>query len=107
MDLYLSGKRALVTGGSRGIGRAIAGQLAREGARVVVASRNAQSARDTAVELAAECGADVVGLSVDTGDDASVRGLVQNVIAHLGGLDILVNAAAKPGTPPAVPGIAG
>ena len=72
MDLELGGKRALVTGGSRGIGLAIARQLAREGARVVLAARDAASLEAAAVALAAETGAEVIGLTVDTGDDASV-----------------------------------
>jgi NAD(P)-dependent dehydrogenase (short-subunit alcohol dehydrogenase family) len=107
MDLQLSGKRALVTGGARGIGRAIARQLALEGARVVVTSRSAQSASDAAAELTLESGAVAVGLPVDTGDEVSVRALVQNAVHHLGGLDILVNSAARPGARPKVAGIAG
>jgi NAD(P)-dependent dehydrogenase (short-subunit alcohol dehydrogenase family) len=97
MDLQLTGKRALVTGGSKGIGRAIARQLALEGADLVVAARNPAELEVTAGELAAETGRKVVGLTVDTSDDASVKALVAGAVAALGGLDILVNAAAKPG----------
>ncbi|MDR3511911.1 MAG: SDR family oxidoreductase [Caulobacteraceae bacterium] len=96
MDLELKGKRALVTGGSRGIGLAIARELAREGARVALAARD-QAALDQAVAaLAAETGAEVIGISADTGDDASVKRLVETVVERLGGLDILVNSAAMP-----------
>jgi NAD(P)-dependent dehydrogenase (short-subunit alcohol dehydrogenase family) len=97
MDLQLTGKRALVTGGSKGIGRAIARQLALEGVDLVIAARNLAELEITARELAAETRRKVVGLTVDTSDDASVKALVAGAVAALGGLDILVNAAAKPG----------
>lgn len=97
MDLQLNGKRALVTGGSKGIGRAIARQLALEGVDLVAAARNAADLDIAVRELAAETGRKIVGLTVDTQDDGSVRALVTGTVAALGGLDILVNAAAKPG----------
>ncbi len=97
MDLELTGKRALVTGGSRGIGLAIARQLAREGARVALAARDPAALEIAAKTLSAETGAEVPTLVVDTGDDASVKAMVSGAVAALGGLDILVNAAAKPG----------
>lgn len=107
MDLQLAGKRALVTGGSRGIGRAIARALLDEGVRVVIAARDAQVVGQAARELAEATGGEAHGLTVDTRDDASVDALVAEAVARLGGLDIVVNAAARPGSPPAVPGIAG
>jgi NAD(P)-dependent dehydrogenase (short-subunit alcohol dehydrogenase family) len=97
MDLHLAGKRALVTGGSKGIGKAIARQLALEGADVVIAARSSDELAVTAGELVDESGRTVVGVVVDTKDDASVRALVAATVEALGGLDILVNAAAKPG----------
>ena len=97
MDLQLSGKRALVTGGSKGIGRAIARQLALEGADVVIAARNENDLTLAAKALSEETGRTIVGLVVDTHDDASVKALIDGVVAVLGGLDILVNAAAMPG----------
>jgi NAD(P)-dependent dehydrogenase (short-subunit alcohol dehydrogenase family) len=97
MDLRLTGKRALVTGGSKGIGRAIARQLALEGVDVVVAARHAAETNSAAEALAAETGRRIVGLTVETQDDGSVKALVAGAVAALGGLDILVNAAAKPG----------
>lgn len=103
MDLELTGKVALVSGGSRGIGKAIARQLALEGADVVIAARNAARLQATAAELAEESGRRIVPLTVDTGDDASVATLIAGAIAALGRIDILVNAAAQPGgqtTPP-------
>jgi len=97
MDLHLAGKRALVTGGSRGIGRAIARQLALEGCDVVIAARDPAVLETAAQALAAETGRRVRGCSVETRDDASVRALIAFTVSELGGLDILVNAAAKPG----------
>jgi NAD(P)-dependent dehydrogenase (short-subunit alcohol dehydrogenase family) len=97
MDLDLTGKRALVTGGSRGIGKAIARELAREGADVAIAARD-QARIDAAVaELAAESGRRIVGISTDTGDAAAVAAMVASAAGALGGIDILVNAAAQPG----------
>ncbi len=103
MDLQLTGKRALVTGASKGIGKAIARQLAREGVDVVIAARGAEALAATAAELAAETGRRIIPLTVDTSQDDSVKALIAGTIAALGGLDILVNSAAKPGgqaTPP-------
>jgi NAD(P)-dependent dehydrogenase (short-subunit alcohol dehydrogenase family) len=102
MDLQLQGKRALVTGGSKGIGRAIALQLAREGVDVVIAARSGAELEVAARELAAETGRKIVALSVDTKGDESVKALVAGALGALGGIDILVNAAAQAGgqTPP-------
>ncbi|MEZ2408748.1 NAD(P)-dependent dehydrogenase (short-subunit alcohol dehydrogenase family) [Bosea sp. OAE752] len=97
MDLQLKGKRALVTGGSKGIGRAVARQLALEGADVVIAARNRDELAEAASALAAESGRKVVGHTVDTQHDDSVKALVAHAVEVLGGLDILVNAAGKPG----------
>jgi NAD(P)-dependent dehydrogenase (short-subunit alcohol dehydrogenase family) len=96
MDLELLGKRALVTGGSRGIGRATARQLALEGASVALAARGAEALERAAAELTAEAGRKVVWISVDTHEDASVAAGVAKAVELLGGLDILVNAAAEP-----------
>jgi NAD(P)-dependent dehydrogenase (short-subunit alcohol dehydrogenase family) len=96
MDLELRGKRAIVTGGSRGIGRAVARQLALEGADVVIAAREASALNAAAQELGSECESRVVPLTVDTRDDASVRRMVDATVDALGGVDILVNAAAMP-----------
>lgn len=97
MDLELTGKRALVTGGSRGIGKAVARQLATEGAAVAIVARDEQALAAAARELSAETGGTVVWAGVDTAQDASVRTMVAEVVEQLGGLDILVNCAASPG----------
>lgn len=96
MDLQLAGKRALVTGGTRGIGKAIARVLAVEGCEVMIAGRDAAALATSASELTAETGRRVLPVVVDTGDDASVQAMVASCVAELGGVDILVNNAAKP-----------
>jgi NAD(P)-dependent dehydrogenase (short-subunit alcohol dehydrogenase family) len=97
MDLELTGKRALVTGGSRGIGLAIARQLAREGASVALAARDEAALKAAAESLRLETGAKVVTVVADTSQDASVKAMVAQAVEGLGGIDILVNAAAKVG----------
>ncbi|MEZ5190076.1 MAG: SDR family oxidoreductase [Schumannella sp.] len=87
----------MVVGGSRGIGRAVARALALEGAMVVIASRGGgveEAAALTEEAAAAGSAGRVVGMTVDNRDDASVRALVDAVVAQLGGVDNLVNTAA-------------
>jgi NAD(P)-dependent dehydrogenase (short-subunit alcohol dehydrogenase family) len=98
MDLELKGKRALVTGGSRGIGKAVARALAREGADVALLARDRARLAAAAAELSADFGGRVVAVVADTGDDAGVERAVTEAASLLGGsIDILVNAAAEPG----------
>ncbi len=97
MDLELRGKRAIVTGASRGIGKAIARQLAEEGIDLVLAARGMAKLEETAAEIAAATGRRVLPIVADTGDDASVEALVAAAIRELGSIEILVNNAAQPG----------
>lgn len=98
MDLQLDGKRALVTGGSRGIGKAIALELAREGCEVTIAARDAGRLAAAAAEIGAAAGREITALTVEMSDDASVRAMVAAAAQAMGGLDILVNNAASPGS---------
>ncbi len=97
MDLELAGKRAIVTGGSRGIGKAIARQLAQEGVDVVISARGADQLEIAAAELSRETGRRVLPIVADTGNERSVNQLVAAAIERLGRVDILVNNAAVPG----------
>jgi NAD(P)-dependent dehydrogenase (short-subunit alcohol dehydrogenase family) len=98
MDLELTGRRAVVTGGSRGIGLAVGRALAAEGADVALVARTEDVLERAAADVARASGRNVIGVPADTGDDASVATMVELVVAQLGGVDILVNAAATPAT---------
>ncbi|MDQ2727591.1 MAG: SDR family oxidoreductase [Actinomycetota bacterium] len=93
MDLQLAGKRAIVTGASRGIGKAVAASLLAEGASVAVVARHTEPLEDAARELGGR-GGHVIPLVADTGDDDAVHTMVAAAVAALGGIDILVNNAA-------------
>jgi 3-oxoacyl-[acyl-carrier protein] reductase len=98
MDLGLRGRRAIVTGGSKGLGRAIAAELVAEGAAVAICSRNPAELDETAAELAAS-GGSVTALPCDVTDPAQVESFMTAAASALGGADILVNnaGAARPG----------
>jgi NAD(P)-dependent dehydrogenase (short-subunit alcohol dehydrogenase family) len=97
VDLQLKGKRAIVTGGSRGIGKVIARHLAEEGVDVVIAARTKEPLREAAAEIARATGRRIIAAVADTADKAQVDALVATTVAELGGVDILVNNAAIPG----------
>src|SRR5438132_10339040 len=106
MALELRGKIAIVPGGSRGIGKAVAFELAREGVELALVARGREALEATAREIGAETGVRVVTQGADTGDDASVEGMVARVVGALGRVDILVNCAAQPGGQGPVPSLA-
>lgn len=89
----LTGKVAIVTGASRGIGAAIALTLAEAGARVVLASRKQENVETVAAQIRAQGGA-ATAVAAHTGDTAAVATLVESAVAAYGGVDILVNNAA-------------
>ncbi|MFO7634279.1 MAG: glucose 1-dehydrogenase [Caldilinea sp.] len=89
----LSGKVAIVTGASRGIGEAIAAVLAEAGASVVLASRKQESVEAVAARIRADGGA-AMAMAAHTGDVVAVEALVNAAIEQYGGVDILVNNAA-------------
>src|SRR5688572_26527842 len=97
MDLELKGKTAIVTGGSRGIGKAIARELAREGVDVAIVARSADALQQAAEEIAEQTGQKIVPVVADTGNNASVTAMVEQAANALGRIDILVNCAAQPG----------
>jgi len=97
MDIGLQDKRAIVTGGSRGIGKAIARELAREGADVAIVARNKADLEATARELAAETNRRIVPLAADVTSKEQVDRMVAEAAQQLGGLHILVNSGSAPG----------
>jgi len=97
MDLGLTGRVAIVTGGSRGIGKAIAGELAREGADVAVCGRTRETIGEAAEALAKDTGRRIIPIVADTTKWDSVTRLVETVVNQLGRVDVLVNNAATPG----------
>ncbi len=92
----LAGKSALVTGGSKGLGRTIALALARAGADVAVASRTRSELQDVADEIRSIGRRSCVAVA-DMADEASIEQMVANTIADLGQIDILVNNAGIEG----------
>src|SRR5919206_1825295 len=88
----LSGKVALITGASRGIGQAIAVAYAAAGARVVLASRK-QAGLDTVAEAIRAAGGEVLPVAAHTGSTEAVQTLVERALETFGGIDILVNNA--------------
>ncbi|MGW4908928.1 SDR family NAD(P)-dependent oxidoreductase [Streptomyces sp. NPDC004270] len=97
MDLQLAGKCAIVTGASRGIGYAVARELAAEGAAVVLAARGGDALDAAAARIVAD-GGRALAVVTDTTDEASVQELVRRAAAAFGNVDILVNCAATPAT---------
>ena len=97
MDLKLQGKKAIVTGGSHGMGKAIARQLALEGCDVAIGARTDRPLREAAEEITRETGRNIVPLVADTLNLESIKGFVRDAADALGGVHILANCAARVG----------
>lgn len=97
MDLGLAGKVALVTGGSKGIGAAIAASLSQEGVRVVLCARTAAEVERTASLIAKSTGTATLGVTADVTRPEEIARAVALASEHFGGIDILVSNAGVPG----------
>jgi NAD(P)-dependent dehydrogenase (short-subunit alcohol dehydrogenase family) len=106
MDLQLTGKRAIVTGASQGIGLAIAHALAAEGVDVALAARTEDRLTAAAHAVAEKSGRRAITVPADTGNDESVKALVAHAVSELGGVDILVNNASNQMIGAGFPGLA-
>ncbi|HKS30407.1 MAG TPA: SDR family oxidoreductase [Pyrinomonadaceae bacterium] len=91
--MRLNGKAAIVTGGTKGIGRGIAEALVREGVNVCISARNEEEIEQAVSELGELGEAIVAGVVCDVQDYEQVRALVQHAVSEFGGLDILINNA--------------
>ncbi|MFC4409247.1 3-oxoacyl-[acyl-carrier-protein] reductase [Chungangia koreensis] len=89
----LNGKTAIVTGGSRGIGRSIAIMLAEEGAKVVVNYSGSQAKAEEVVELIRQNGGEAIAIQANVSSSESVQAMVGEALSHYGSVDILVNNA--------------
>src|SRR5215468_5045894 len=97
MDLGLQGKRAIVTGGSKGIGKAIARELAREGVDVAIVARTKADLDAAARELAAATNRRIIPLAADVASKGQVDRMVADAARQLGSVHILVNSGSAPG----------
>jgi 3-oxoacyl-[acyl-carrier protein] reductase len=93
LDLGLTGKVAIISGGSEGLGRATADRLAREGVKVAICARRKELLERAAAEIRAATGADVLARAADVTRPDDIEGFVAAVVAQYGGIDILVNNA--------------
>jgi NAD(P)-dependent dehydrogenase (short-subunit alcohol dehydrogenase family) len=100
MDFGLAGKAAIITGGSAGIGRAVAQSLAREGARVAICARRAEPLEEAAAGLREDTGGEILAVPADVANADDVRRLLDRAVARFGRLDILVNNAGTSAASP-------
>lgn len=89
MDLGLKGKKIVITGGTKGIGRAIANLVAAEGADVAICARNSEEVESTVAALR-DAGVTATGAAVDVADKEALQGWITSVAEELGGIDVLV-----------------
>ena len=95
MNLSLEGKIAIVTGGSKGIGRATALALAQEGVDVAICARGMGDLEDAAADIRASTGRKVLAVQADMGNPEDIKNLVATTVSELGGVDILINNAVN------------
>ena len=99
MDLGLKDRVAIVTGGSMGLGKAVARELSREKARVVIAARNEQRLQRAAEEIRRETGCQVLAVRADMTREDDIRAIVEQTVERWGSVDVaLANAGGPPGT---------
>ena len=96
MDLGLAGRVAVIGGGSKGLGRACADSLAKEGANLVICSRNAEDLDHTAKEINSTSGVDVLPVAANLSRLEDIQTLIKATVDHFGRLDILVNNSGGP-----------
>lgn len=96
MDLELRGKTAIVSAGSKGLGKAIALGLAQEGARVAICSRNPDNLSQAAQEILAKTGSEVLAVPVDVTKPDAITNFVNTIVQRQGKIEILVNNAGGP-----------
>lgn len=93
MDLGITGRTAIVTGGSRGIGKETARQFLKEGVRVVICARDGKALDESLAELKQDAGDEIVAVPADMTKPADIERLVSTARQHFGDIDILVNNA--------------
>ncbi len=104
MDLGLAGKRGMVVGGSRGIGKAIALELAREGVDLAIGARTEDELARAAREISEATGRRVLPIPFDAKDRDAVEAAIGTAAGELGGLQILINSGSRPGGSPTATG---
>ena len=95
MDLGLQGKVAIVTGGSKGIGKATALALAQEGAAVAICARGVEALEEAAEELRSKTGRTILPIQADVNSTEEIKAMVDATVSELGGVDILMNNAVN------------
>jgi 3-oxoacyl-[acyl-carrier protein] reductase len=96
MDFGLRDRIALIAGGSRGLGKAVAMEMCREGARVAICARGDEELQRAVEEIVSTTGAEAIGIPCDLSDPEQARGFVRTGVKHFGTVDILVNNAGGP-----------